>query len=120
MNWFTQPKPGRNAPILALNDFKAGQIVRHKISGARAVITRFEENPVRGPRASVSIGFEEDDEFWVCVAEIESEPTPTKDEQTLTPKDGETCSTYTRPEGVMGGPCIKCGRVRSEHPVVAS
>lgn len=28
---------------------------------------------------------------------------------------GPKCSNYKRPEGVLGGPCLNCGRSQPEH-----
>lgn len=27
------------------------------------------------------------------------------------------CAGYKRPDGIMGGPCTRCGRLMREHPV---
>ena len=39
----------------------------------------------------------------------------TKEATYVIPEEKSGCSGYKRPKGVMGGPCLNCGRSQPEH-----
>ncbi len=68
----------RNTPadplVMEHGGFKAGDLVRHKVSLDKGVVIRFDPEGSEGPGALLSRGFYANDEFWCRVAEIEIVP----------------------------------------------
>lgn len=58
-------------PLDSANGLHVGDVVRHKVTGARAVIIALKREPSGEDWARVSVGWKSDDEFDTTVAEIE-------------------------------------------------
>lgn len=68
--WNTITTISVTAPITAIGGLSVGDVVRHKVTGAKAVIVAFFYDEGR-EWATVSIGWAARDEFDTSVAELE-------------------------------------------------
>lgn len=69
--WFRKTPPPA-ARVLICNGLHVGQLVQHKVTGAKAVIVAFTVEGQFGlPDATVTTGWPAEDEFTTRVAEIE-------------------------------------------------